>query len=206
MSKALRTFQAYCQKEPLFCGVLLYVLLAFAPGLCGNLPLWLMCVVRYLLPAALAAVAAVACFYVPAAALGARGLQKSFLLSAPVVVFVMVNILAGAFSLKESAVSAAFAGVCEEFLCRLMLYPAIRLHFQGRKHGEEAAILLSSLLFGVAHLSNLGGDAGIFAVLFQCCYTTLIGIVFANGYRRSGCIWGSVVWHVLLNLSGTLFG
>lgn len=189
----------------MFCGVLLYVLLAFAPGLTGSSPLWMMCVVRYILPGLLAAAAAIVCFDAPRSFGGFRSCMKSILWSAPIAILCIVNVAVGEFSPGRQVVPSVLAGVSEEFLCRLMLYSALVLHFCDKEQGQTRAVLLSSLLFGLAHLSNLGGGGGVAGVLFQCCYTTLVGIVFANGYRRSGSILGSVLWHVLLNLTGSLF-
>ncbi len=205
MKKLFQLFQNFCHEEALFSSVLLTVLLAFVPGLVAVRPLWLKGIIWYLLPAALAAGAAIFCYDVQAAAVSARGLMKSILYSAPAAVFCIVNILVGEFVLNDGVILMMLAGVTEEFLYRLMLYSAMRMHFQKSGHGEWEAVILSSLLFGLAHLSNLAGGAGLAQVLFQCCYTTVIGLLFVNGYRKSGCIWGSVFWHVILNMTGILF-
>lgn len=205
MKRVFCLFRNFCRGETLFSGVLLAVLLAFVPGLVQMRSLWLTCAVRYLLPAALAVCIAFVCYDVPAAALGVHGLMRSILLSAPVAILCVVNIIAGEYSFHADVITVALAGISEEFLYRLMLYPAMRMYFRDSGHGEEKALVLSSLLFGIAHLSNLTGGAEPAQVLFQCCYTTVLGVLFANGCRRSGCIWGSVFWHVLLNITGFLF-
>ncbi len=185
-------------------GVLIYVILSFAPGLWGDLPLWLTCIVRYILPALLAAVAAVVCFDAPRSGSGTYGCFKSVLCSSPVALFCTVNMAVGDFAPGADVILPVLAGISEEVLCRLMLYSALVMYYRDREHGETTAVLLSSVLFGIAHLSNLGTGTTVW-VLFQCCYTTVIGIIFANGYRRSGSVCGSILWHVLLNLTGTLF-
>lgn len=205
MKRVLRLIQNLCRQEALLTGILLVVLLTFGPGLFNVRPLWLQCVVWYLLPAVAAVCAALACYDVAPAALGARGLVKSVLLSAPVAVFCAVNIVVGEFGFHENVILAAFTGVSEEFIYRLMLYPAMRMYFQDSGHAEGKAVVWSSLLFGLAHLSNLTGGAELTQVLFQCCYTAVIGLLFVSGFRKSGCIWGSVIWHVLLNMTGILF-
>lgn len=206
MGKRFFFLREYCHREPLFTGVMFYVLLAFVPGLAGGLPLWVMCAVRYILPGILAAAAAVSCFDASRTIGGFRGCAKSVLWSSPIAVLCLVNVAVGEFSPGSRVVEAVLAGVSEEFLCRLMLYSALELYFHDKEQAGTRAVLLSSLLFGLAHLSNLGGGISVPGILFQCCYTTLIGVVFANGYRRSGSICGGVLWHVLLNLTGTLFG
>ncbi|MCD8327172.1 MAG: CPBP family intramembrane metalloprotease [Lachnospiraceae bacterium] len=205
MRKVFFFLQEYCHREPMFSGVLLYVLLAFVPGLTGNVPLGVMCIIRYILPGLLAAAAAVAFFDAPRSFSGFRNCAKSVLWSSPVAILCVVNVVVGEFSPGSQVVTSVLAGVSEEFLCRLMLFPALSLYFRDKEQGELRAVLFSSLLFGVAHLSNLGGGAGVTKVLFQCCYTTLGGIVIANGYRKSGSICGGIFWLVLLNLTGTLF-
>ena len=204
MRKICLFLRKYCRREPLCSGVFLYVLLSFAPGLFGGGPLWLICVVRYILPGVLAWVIALICFDAPRPSGGFCGCVKSVLWSSPAALFCIINILVGTFSPGENVILPVFAAVSEELLCRLMLYCALRLYFQDQERGELSAVLVSSVLFGAAHLSNLG-TAGIAVVLFQCCYTVVIGTIFANGYRRSRSVCGSILWHVLLNLTGTLF-
>ena len=194
----------YCHREPLCSGVLLYVLLSFAPGLLGDGPLWLVCIIRYILPGILAWGIALTCFDAPRPSGRFYGCVKSVLWSSPVALFCIINILVGTFSPGESVILPVFAAISEELLCRLMLYCALLLYFQNQERGELSAVIFSSVLFGAAHLSNLG-TSGTAVVLFQCCYTVVIGMIFANGYRRSGSVCGSILWHVLLNLTGMLF-
>ena len=58
------------------------------------------------------------------------------------------------------------------------------------KYGEWVAILTSSLMFGLFH--------GNFAQFF---YATLLGGIFAYVYIRTGKIWITIVFHMLINLS-----
>ena len=58
------------------------------------------------------------------------------------------------------------------------------------KYGEWVAILTSSLMFGLFH--------GNFSQFF---YATLLGGIFAYVYIRTGRIWITVVFHMLINLS-----
>ena len=69
----------------------------------------------------------------------------------------------------------------EELLGRMLLLSGIASGARGRGWGEVL------------------GPAGAF---FQCCYTAGIGGLLAWSCRKSGCLWGGVLWHALLNLSG----
>lgn len=81
------------------------------------------------------------------------------------------------------------AGVCEEMLCRGFL---IRyLHDSGFSMPLAAALLASSLIFGVAHVyQGLKGVAG----------TAVSGLGFGLVFLLSGSLLPSIILHVLVDL------
>ena len=82
------------------------------------------------------------------------------------------------------------APIFEEFLCRGILYDALKTY------GDGIAIIVTSILFGLMHGS-----------FYMLPYTTAIG--FALGYVRyaTGSLWAVTVLHALLNVvsAGVIF-
>lgn len=91
------------------------------------------------------------------------------------------------------AVFALMIGFAEESLCRGISLRALL------PKGQIRAALLSSLIFGAAHLLNMlyGHDPAATAV--QAVYSTFIGIGFAGPRLYSGTIWPAVVIHALID-------
>ena len=77
------------------------------------------------------------------------------------------------------------APVFEELIFRKMLVDRVR------PYGEKLAILLSGLMFGLFH-GNLS----------QFFYATLLGMVLAYVYLRTGKIRNTILLHALVNLNG----
>lgn len=81
------------------------------------------------------------------------------------------------------------AGICEELLCRGFLIRFLRESWPGAP--MFAALVISSLIFGLAHLyQGLKAVAG----------TSIIGLVFGLVFLLSGSLIGSIVLHVLVDL------
>ncbi len=79
------------------------------------------------------------------------------------------------------------APVCEEFLFRKLLIDRIRLY------GDKAAILVSSVVFGLIH--------GNF---YQFFYAFGIGLVFAYIYIQTGRLGYTIVFHMMINFLGSI--
>jgi hypothetical protein len=67
--------------------------------------------------------------------------------------------------------------------------------------GVRQAVVLSSLLFGIAHLANLLQGAGLMATLIQAAYAVLLGLGFAGVRLYSGVIWPVIALHALVDLA-----
>ena len=79
------------------------------------------------------------------------------------------------------------APICEEFLFRKLLIDRIRLY------GDKAAILVSSVVFGLIH--------GNF---YQFFYAFGIGLVFAYIYIQTGRLRYTIVFHMIINFLGSI--
>ena len=81
--------------------------------------------------------------------------------------------------------SVVLAPIVEEYTFRYFAFNKLR------KYGDKAAILITSLLFGLFH--------GNFE---QFIYAAAIGLVFGYVVSKTGCVWYSIGLHMLVNLCG----
>ena len=100
-------------------------------------------------------------------------------------------------------------GVAEEFLFRGVVAETLLEHFGTSRGGIWKACLLSGVLFGCAHLSNLFTSAPL-GVLMQCVFATSLGVLYGAIYFRTGNLWVTVFLHggmdILSMLMGGLYG
>jgi hypothetical protein len=89
-------------------------------------------------------------------------------------------------------------GVTEEFLCRGVIAELLLRHYGATRGGVWKAVIVSGILFGLAHLTNLIGAAPV-GVLVQSVVAAMMGMAFAAIYFRSGCIWVTVILHALVD-------
>ena len=90
-------------------------------------------------------------------------------------------------------------GITEEFLCRGVLAELLLRHYGATKEGVWRAVIVSGVLFGLAHLSNLIGAEPV-GVLVQCVIAAMMGMAFAAIYFRTGCIWVTVFLHTFVDI------
>lgn len=102
-------------------------------------------------------------------------------------------------------VSMAMVGVAEEFLFRGVVAETLLEHFGTSRTGVWKACLLSGVLFGAAHLTNILGSA-VFGVLMQCVFAASLGTLFAAVYFRTGNIWVTVFLHGAMDITSMLIG
>jgi len=69
--------------------------------------------------------------------------------------------------------------------------------------GLKRAVLLSSLLFGIGHLTNLLQGYSPATTIVQIIYSTLLGIGFAGVRLYTGSIWPAILAHTLIDLGDT---
>ncbi|TVR44445.1 MAG: CPBP family intramembrane metalloprotease [Planctomycetota bacterium] len=77
-------------------------------------------------------------------------------------------------------VAAVTPGICEEFLCRGSLLSGLR-----RSLGPIGAIVLSSIIFGLMHMSP-----------WRFAPQAVLGVVLAVLVLRSGSLWTAVIVHI----------
>ena len=99
----------------------------------------------------------------------------------------------------------AMVGVAEEFLFRGVIAQTLLEHFGTSRAGVWKACLLSGVLFGAAHLTNLSSSAP-FGVLMQCAFSASLGALFAAIYFRTGNLWVTVFLHGAMDIASMLIG
>ena len=90
-------------------------------------------------------------------------------------------------------VSMLFVGVLEEVIFRGLLFRAMA------KDSMKAAVIVSSVTFGVGHIVNLLSGAPLLDSLLQIVYATAVGFLFTVMFLRTGSIVPCIVCHSVLN-------
>lgn len=101
--------------------------------------------------------------------------------------------------------SMMMVGVAEEFAFRGVIAQTLLEHYGTSRGGIWKACIVSGLLFGAAHLTNILGSAP-FGVLMQCLFAAALGTLFAAIYFRTGNIWVTVFLHGMMDISSMLIG
>lgn len=130
-----------------------------------------------------------------------RASAHSMLYYLPPLVMLTAN-LWGGVSLNPRALEALLfvlsmllVGFLEEIIFRGFLFEAMR--------GENitAAVIVSSVTFGIGHIINLinGSGAELLPNLLQLVYATAAGFMFIMMYYRSGSLISSIIAHGAFN-------
>ena len=96
-------------------------------------------------------------------------------------------------------------GVAEEFIFRGVIAQTLLEHYGTSRRGVWTACILSGILFGGAHLTNLLASAPL-GVLMQCVFAASLGTLFAAIYFRTGNIWVTVFLHGCMDITSMLIG
>ena len=65
------------------------------------------------------------------------------------------------------------------------------------KYGVVKAMLLSSVLFGMSHILNVAGGAGLLATILQICFAIVYGMVFTLIFIEGNSLIPCVLMHAL---------
>lgn len=96
-------------------------------------------------------------------------------------------------------------GAAEELLFRGVIAQTLLEHYGTSRSGVWKACLISGVLFGAGHLTNLFSSAP-FGVLMQCAFSFALGCLLAAIYFRSGNIWVPIFLHALMDITSMLYG
>jgi len=126
---------------------------------------------------------------------------KSMLYYVPVVIMLTVNLWYGV-TLHYGALETVLymlamfcVGFLEEVIFRGLLFEAMR------KDSEKAAVIVSSVTFGIGHIINLinGSGAELVPNLLQVVYATAAGFMFVMMYSKSGSLLICITSHAVFN-------
>lgn len=94
-------------------------------------------------------------------------------------------------------------GIYEEFLCRGWLQNEFIERFGNDRKGVIKSIVISSLIFGLMHLSNISAQS-TFDTILQIINALSMGMLLGSIYYKSNNIWTVIVLHALWDF-GILF-
>lgn len=114
--------------------------------------------------------------------------EKNFLESLPMIVYFFIITLA--------------IGIYEELLCRGLLFNSFKDYFGDTKKGIYLSAILSSLIFGSMHLTNLiWSPSLIISTLCQVIYATFVGFLFCVIYYRSKNLISCMLLHGIFDFT-----
>ena len=126
---------------------------------------------------------------------------RSMLYYVPIFVMLTANLWYGVrinYGALESALyvlSMFTVGLLEEVIFRGLLFEAMR------KDSLKAAVIVSSVTFGIGHIINLinGSGAELLPNLLQVIYATAAGFMFVMMYYKSKSLLAPIVAHGVFN-------
>ena len=128
--------------------------------------------------------------------LSSKGIRK-VLYFLPIVIIEIVPFIAG----FRDDVDVKY--ILAVLACTLCVGFAEEVYFRGfifntlKVKGIPFAIFVSSLLFGITHLLNLAGGAGVGETILQICFAFFFGLVCVEILILTGSIWLVILWHAL---------
>lgn len=78
-------------------------------------------------------------------------------------------------------ISSLSVGFCEEILCRGLMFKNFLNSYSASKKGIYTAIIISSVIFGLMHLTNIGSDS-MDAIIQQVFHSFCAGLMFCAIY------------------------
>ena len=98
-----------------------------------------------------------------------------------------------------AAVSMAFVGFAEELIFRGFLFKAML------KDGNvKAAVIVSSVTFGMGHMINLFTGHDLIATLAQVIFAVAMGFVFTLVFYKSGSLLPGILAHSFIDVASVL--
>lgn len=95
-------------------------------------------------------------------------------------------------------------GIAEEILFRGIIAEELLKVFGTSKKGIVKAIMISSIMFGIAHMINALNTSVLSAVI-QTIIVSFMGMVFSIIYFKSGNIWTVITVHAFIDFSQLAF-
>lgn len=91
-----------------------------------------------------------------------------------------------------------FIGIAEECIFRGVVAELMLRKYGRNKGGKKYAVFITGLLFGVAHLANIG-QSGFIGVICQMCGAFVTGMIFTEMYYRHRSILRMIILHSVID-------
>lgn len=124
---------------------------------------------------------------------------KKYLYFIPLVILMIVNLIGG-INIQNTAseiviymLSMVLIGFLEEIIFRGFLFQMMA------KDSVKAAVIVTSITFGIGHIINLLNGAELVPTLLQICYAIAIGYLFAVILVKSKSLWPQIITHSVVN-------
>lgn len=95
-------------------------------------------------------------------------------------------------------------GISEEFIFRGTILNLFIDKFNKTEKGIYASIIISSLMFGIAHITNVFSGVSIKSAFIQAVGASVLGALLAAIYLRSRNIWVVAILHASMDLSALI--
>jgi hypothetical protein len=128
---------------------------------------------------------------------------KNLLFCIPMIIISFANLLFGIhinYSWQQIiliSIEMLGIGFSEEMLFRSFLIRAIQ------NKNQKVAILLPSIIFGVAHFANLFGGADVIGTLLQSIYATAFGVMCSIFFCKTNNIIPCMICHSVIDVTST---
>lgn len=99
-------------------------------------------------------------------------------------------------------VSIFGVGFREECLYRATIQNIVAKKHANSVKGIWITVIVSALIFGLTHITNIFFGMDPIAVLMQVLSAMLLGLLFGAVYLRSGSLWAVVLIHTLTDIAG----
>lgn len=127
--------------------------------------------------------------------------HKNLLYYLPMAIMVLSNLIFG-ISVNYStgqiiliSISMLGVGFSEEILFRSFLIRTLE------KINKKLAIILPSVIFGLLHLVNLFGGAGLLETMSQVLYASFVALAFSLFFVKTNNVIPCMITHVLVNIT-----
>lgn len=124
---------------------------------------------------------------------------KKYLYFIPLGILMIVNLIGG-INIQNTAseiviymLSMVLIGFLEEIIFRGFLFQMMA------KDSIKAAVIVTSITFGIGHIINLLNGAELVPTLLQICYAIATGYLFAVILVKSKSLWPQIITHSVVN-------
>lgn len=93
-------------------------------------------------------------------------------------------------------------GVREEVIYRGIIANSLALKYATEKKGLRLTVIVSALVFGLIHITNIFHGVGLVGLLAQMISAFAGGLMFTAVYLRGGNIWVLMIIHALIDSAG----